>query len=281
MKYVLLAVLSFAAALTLRADDGALKAATLFRQGSYPDVIAFFEKFPAAPSVERCKAAHFAILAMSELKDYPRALAVTDRMIGECGGDKAWLCRFKLHRMRLLGALGRPQDALKVIADADAVPPAFKGEYYCLYGQLQEQGGQWREALVSYDYGAQVGNSFSGRAMLSTARAYEKHDFPLPALEAYLRILSMTHVTLADRTAALNGAVRLFGKVDREQEEVRDVLSPLSAELKLAEAGKMLTTGGTAQALNVLDRIAGDASLPLAMRDYVRKLRAMYEHKNP
>mgnify|MGYP000910273339 CR=1 FL=1 len=281
MKYVLLAVLSFAAVLTLRADDSAMKGAKLFQQGSYPEVIAFFEKFPTAPSTERCKAAHFAILAMSELKDYPRALAVADKMIDECGGDKAWLCRFKFHRMRLLGALGRSREALGVIADADAVPPAFKGEYYCLYGQLQEQGGQWRKALVSYDYGAQVGNSFSGRAMLSTGRAYEKHGFPLPALEAYLRTLSMTHVTLADRTVALNGAVRLLGKVDREQEEVRDVLSPLPAELELAEAGKLLTAGGTAQALKVLDRIAGDASLPLAMRDYVRKLKAMYEHKNP
>lgn len=275
-----LMVLIFAVAAAASSAD-ALKAAGLFQQENYPEVIAEFERFPAAPSGERNKAAHFAILAMSGLKDYSRALALAEKMTGECGGDKAWRYRFRFHRMKLLGSLGRAPEALKIIPDAGPVPPAFKGEYYCLYGELREQAGEWREALVAYDYGAQAGNDFAGRARLSTAKAYEKHGFPLPALEAYLRTLSMIHVTIVDRTAALNGAVRLLDKVDRGREEVQDVLSALPAELQLAEAGKLLVAGDMEPALNALDRVVRDTSLPLSMRDYSRKLRGMYERKIP
>jgi|GEM_PF-4838570 hypothetical protein len=274
-------ILIFAAVAALSADDGALKVAAFFQDGKYPEAVAEFELFPATPSIERNKAAHFALLSLARLNDYPRALALAGKMIRECRDDNAWLYRFRFHRMKLLGAQGQAAEALKVVPDVEKVPAAFKGEYYCLYGELQEQAGTWRDALISYDYGAQVGNDFAGRARLSIAQAYEKHGFTLPALEAYLQALSMMHITVVDRTAALNGAVRLLDRVDREREEVQDVLSALSAELKLAEAGKLLTTGDTAKALTILDQITGDPSLTLSMRDYVRRLRGMYEQKSP
>ncbi len=256
-------------ALNLPADD----IVTMYRGGKYQAVLDSFNRLSATPSEERNKAAHFAVLSLGKLKDYPQALALSEKMLAKNKNDKAWECRFKLHQMKALGQLGRQQEALKIIPDADAVPPAFTGEFYCLQGELLELDDQWRKAVEAYDHGAQASNNFAGRAKLLLGKAYEKNGFPLPALEAYLQIFSMLNATTADRREALNGAIRLLDKVDRSREEVQDVLLLLPAELKLAEAGKAFKTGNKAGAAKMLDEIVGNVSLPLSLRDFTGTMR--------
>ncbi len=260
-------------ALNLPADD----IVTMYRSGNYKAVVDSFNRLSAAPSAERNKTAHFAVLSFGKLKNYPQALALSEKMIAENKDNKAWECRFKLHQMKALGQLGRQQEALKIIPDADAVPPAFTGEFYCLQGELLELDDQWRKAVEAYDHGAQASNNFAGRAKLMLGKAYEKNGFPLPALEAYLQMFSMLNATTADRLEALSGALRMLDKVDRNREEVQDVLLILPAELKVAEAGKAFKAGNKAGAAKMLDEIAGNTSLPLSLRDFTGTMRRGYE----
>lgn len=245
--------------------------ADLYRQGNYQGVLAEFSQISGRASAERNKAGHYAVQAMCKLGTYTKALNLAEELAKENRKDLAWHCRFQFHRMAILKLMERPEEALKIITDVKEVPAAFTGEYYCLRGDSLMAAGRWREAVEVYDWGTESSNDYAGRARLAIARAYEKNGFLLPALEADLQLLSMRHALPEDRRMAFASAIKLLDQVDRNREEVQDVLASLPNELKAVEAGKILVNDPK-KAKEIINELIEDSKIPLALRNFLKTI---------
>ena len=239
--------------------------ANAFQQKNYAAVCAAFNNLPK-DSAERNQAGHYTIIALSQQNKNAEALKLAETLINENSADRAWQCRFKFDKMTVLNIMEQPENALKTLA-AEDVPAAFLGEFYCLRGKLLNNTGQWRQALEAFYFGSLVNNNFAGRAQLLIGKTYEVYKFPLPALEAYLKVLSMRHATMDDRRTAASTAAKLFDQVDHDTETVQDVLKDYPQELKLVNAKKMLVSKATLKAQVSLDEIITDQTIPLPLRE--------------
>lgn len=246
-----------------------------FKQKDYRAVCAAFNNL-AKDSKQRNQAGRYAIIALSKQNKNAEALKLAETLIKENSSGHAWQCRFKFDKMTVLNMMKQPDQALKTL-NAEDVPAAFLGEFYCLRGKLLNHTGQWRQALEAFYFGSLVSNNFAGRAQLLIGATYEAHKYPLPALEAYLKTLTMRHASMNDRRIANSAATKLLDQVDHDAEQVQDVLKDYPQELKLVNAEKLLSSKATLKAQGSLDKIIADQTIPLPIRELAANLKDSIE----
>ena len=236
-----------------------------FKQKKYPEVLSLFENFPEN-ATGRHEAGLYAAMALFKQNKNHESLELIEQLIKNSTEDRAWQCRFKLLKMTVLAEMNQPQKSLEVLTPEN-VPPAFLGEFYCMQGKLLNQSGKWRQGIEAFYYGTRVMNDFAGRAQLLTADTYKANQLPLPAIESYLKVLSMRHSSMNDRRTAVQAAAGLLDNLDLGNEEVDDVLKNYPYELKLTNAEKLLLKGRKLQADLILNEIISEQRIPLPMRE--------------